>query len=74
MYRRKVIYHPQYIRGFTAAILHARRDLARLREDWLLEAEAIREEIREAKAELCRLKQLDQAQRTERDDFGMRLQ
>jgi hypothetical protein len=74
MYRRRVVYHPQYVRGFSAAMLRARRDLARLREDWLLEAAQIREEIREAKAELRRLQQLDQAQRTERDDFGMLLQ
>jgi hypothetical protein len=52
---------------------HARRDLARLREDTRLEAEMIREEVREAKAELRRLQQLDQAQHAERD-WGLPLQ
>jgi hypothetical protein len=69
---RKLLYHPQYLRGFSAAMLRARRDLKLLREDFLLEAEMIREEIREARAELCRLQQLDQTQRTERD-FGATL-
>jgi len=76
MYRRRLLYRPSaaaYLRGYSAAMAHTRRDLARLREDWLLEAEMIREEVRAAKAELRRLQQLDQAQYAERD-FGMLLQ
>jgi hypothetical protein len=67
MYRRRVLYHPQYVRGFTAAMLRAHRDLKRLREDWQLEAEMIREEVRMAKSELYRLQQLDLVRRAERD-------
>jgi len=68
-----VLYHLQYVRGFSAAMLGARRDLVRLREDFLLEAEMIREEIRVAKAELRRLQQIDAACKAERD-FGVLLQ
>jgi len=73
MYRRRVVYHPEYVRGLSVATLRARRDLARLREDFYLEAAAIREEIAEARAVLRRLQQLDQAQHAERD-FGAFLQ
>jgi hypothetical protein len=71
MYRRRVVYHPDYVRGFNAAMLRARRDLARLREDFLLDAEAIKEEIREARAELRRLQQLDTASKAERDPTAL---
>jgi hypothetical protein len=69
MYRRRVLYrHPlAYAQGFAAAAAHARRDLARLREDFRLEAEMIREEIKMARGELRRLQQLDAAQRVERE-------
>jgi hypothetical protein len=67
MYRRRLLYHPSnYARGYAAATARARRELARLREDTLLELEAVREEIRTARAEFFRLQQLDQAQRVER--------
>jgi hypothetical protein len=67
MYRGRVLYPPQYVRGFTAAMLRAHRDLKRLSEDWRLEAEMIREEIREAKAELARLQTIEPARAAERD-------
>jgi hypothetical protein len=66
--RRKVLYRPSaYVRGYEAATMRARRDLARLREDTLLELAMIREEVRMAKAEFRRLQQLDSAQRVERE-------
>jgi hypothetical protein len=77
MLRNRVLYSPAVIKRFSEQILHearklqrARQDLTRIREDFLLEAQAIREEMHAARRELARLQALDAAQRAERDLFA----
>ena len=76
--RNRVLYHPSHVKRLTAAALrHAREierlreDLTRLREDFLLEIQQIREEMAAGRRELRRLQQIDAAQRSERDLFTL---
>jgi len=64
---RRLIYHPQYVRGFAVAMLRAARDLETLRQDLRFECDRLREEVREAKAELARLQAIEGARAAERD-------
>ena len=65
--RNRVLYHPALVRRYTAAMLHEARRLKKLREDIELEAQQMREEMRQMWAEFRRLQAIDAAQRTERD-------
>jgi len=64
---RRVLYHPAYVRRFAGAMLREARRLEMLREDLKLEAQQMREEMRQASAELARLKAIEAAQQAERD-------
>ena len=46
---RRLIYHPQYVRGFAVAMLRAARDLETLRQNLRFECDQLRQEVREAK-------------------------
>ena len=65
--RNRVLYHPALVRRYTAAMLHEARRLKKLREDIELEAQQMREEMHQMKAEFRRLRWIDAAQRAERD-------
>jgi len=76
--QRRVLYSPAAVRRLTAQALHEarklarqREDLTRLREDFLLEIQQIREEMAAGRRELRRLQQIDAAQRSERDLFTL---
>jgi len=71
---RRVLYHPDAIRRFTAQVMRYAKEIEMIRDDLRLERDQIREqrhllraEMDAAWAELRRLQQLDAACRAERD-------
>jgi hypothetical protein len=55
------------LQGWAVAMLRAARDLETLRQNLRFECDQLREEVREARAELARLQAIESARAAERD-------